>query len=250
MPPKLCDAIVAAFKYDCRLCLCSICLCGCSHSSYFCSLLLLLLLQLGSEADGRSPPPSRYVSTQPPHCADGWTLGDWLQGRERSKDGKEKGFDLFYLTVSNWIRELWGTGVKINSSWSALMVRLRAKSASEQGAHWHHVLVYFLSPFFFQQKPASRLFCVLFLAACDMGMVRECSFSPLCTSHWVYCSLNVRMLEIIWPVKCRSIGNPLEGQYPGTLSISLSTLPASSQCHPLPLLPEHSLPIFCLASAQ
>lgn len=63
-------------------------------------------------------------------------------------------------------------------------------------------------------------------------MVRECSFSPLCTSHWVYCSLNVRMLEIIWPVKCRSIGNPLEGQYPGTLSISLSTLPASSQCHP------------------
>lgn len=50
----------------------------------------LLLLQLGSEADGRSPPPLRYVSPQPPRCADGWTLGDWLQGRERSKDGEER----------------------------------------------------------------------------------------------------------------------------------------------------------------
>lgn len=30
---KLSDAIAAAFKYDCRFCLCSVCLCGCSHSS-------------------------------------------------------------------------------------------------------------------------------------------------------------------------------------------------------------------------
>lgn len=197
MPPKLCDAIVAAFKYDCRLCLCSICLCGCSHSSYFCSLLLLLLLQLGSEADGRSPPPSRYVSTQPPHCADGWTLGDWLQGRERSKDGKEKGFDLFYLTVSNWIRELWGTGVKINSSWSALMVRLRAKSASEQGAHWHHVLVYFLSPFFPAEACISPFLCFI-SGSLWYGNGEGVQFFPL-----VYLSLGLLLF------KCENAGNYL-----------------------------------------
>lgn len=139
----------------------------------------LLLLQLGSEADGRSPPPSRYVSPQLPRCADGWTLGDWLQGREEAKI-EGKGFDLFHLAVSNWIQELWGTGVKINSSWSALMARRRAKTYSEQGAHWHHVLVYFLFFFFFFPAEACiSAFCVLCLAVSKMGMVvKECSFSP------------------------------------------------------------------------
>lgn len=97
------------------------------------------------------------------------------------------------------------------------MVRRRAKTASEQTAHWHHVLVYCLFSTF-------SAFCVLFLADSEKGMVKECSFSPLCTSRWVYCSLNVGMLEMIWPVKCGSIGNPLEGQYPGPLSIFLCPL--------------------------
>lgn len=158
---------------------------------------------------------------------------------------ERKGFDLFYFTVSNWIQELSGTGVKINSSWSALMVRQRAKTAPEREPHWHRVLVCFL---FSQQKPASLLFCVLVLEASKTRNGEGALFPP-CTSHWVYCSLNARMLEIIWPVKCWSIGNPLEGQHTGILSICLSSLPANGQSHPLVLLPEHSLPIFCLASA-
>lgn len=52
-------------------------------------------------------------------------------------------------------------------------------------------------------------------------------FFPWCTSHWVYCSLNVRMLEMIWPVKCGSIGNPLEGQYSGSSLHSFCLCPFS-----------------------
>lgn len=64
-----------------------------SHSSCFPPVLLL---QLGSEADGKSPPPSRYANTpfslsfSPPHCADGWTRGSWLHGSERSRMLREK----------------------------------------------------------------------------------------------------------------------------------------------------------------
>lgn len=137
-------------------------------------------------------------------------------------------------------RNFRGTGVKINSSWSALMGRQRAEAASELEAHWHHVLVYLL---FFSSR---RLFVFYFWHSPRWEYWRR-AFLPLllpCSSHWVCCSLSVRMLEFFWPVKCGSIGNPLEGQCLGTLSISLSGVPASSQCHPLPLLPERSLPNF------
>lgn len=180
----------------------------------------LLLFQLGSEADGRSPPPSRYVSPlttppQPPCCAEGWTLGDWLQGRERSKDEKERLW--FVLSYSFKLNpKLWGTGVKINSRWSALMARLGVKTASEQGAHWHHVLVCFPTP--------QHLGFLCFISGSRHdGNGEGVQFFPSRTSHWVYWSLNARMLKMIWPAKYRSIGNPLEGQYPGTFSISVLT---------------------------
>lgn len=139
-------------------------------------------------------PPLSYSSSLDPRQTEGAPLhwgtsprslpavlmvGLWGTGYKGGKEAKmeRKGFDLFYLTASNWIQELWGTGVKINSSWSALMARRRAKTASEQGAHWHHVLVYFL--FSSKKKKACiSAFCVLFLAGSKMGMVKECSFSP------------------------------------------------------------------------
>lgn len=110
---------------------------------------------------------------------------------------ERKSFDLFYLTVSNWIQELWGTGVKINSSWSALMARQRAKTASEQGAHWHHVLVYFL---FLQQKPASRLFVFYFWQSPRWEWWRRAVF-PL-----VYLSLGLLLF------KCENAGNDLANE--------------------------------------
>lgn len=146
----------------------------------------------------RKEPPSIEVRLHPASPLCWWLDSGGLVTREgRSKDGREKAFDLFYLTVSNWIRELWGTGVKINSSWSALMVRLRAKSASEQGAHWHHVLVYFLSPFFPAEACISPFLCFISGSLWD-GNGEGVQFFPL-----VYLSLGLLLF------KCENAGNYL-----------------------------------------
>ncbi len=72
------------------------------------------------------------------------------------------------------------------------MARRSAKTASEQGAHWHHVLVY--SPFF-QQKPASRLFVFYFWQPLRWEWWRSAVF-PL-----VYLSLGLLLF------KCENAGN-------------------------------------------
>lgn len=100
------------------------------------------------------------------------------------------------------------------------MARRRAKTASEQGGS----LISCPSLlFFFSSKSLHLCFLCFFFISGNIqdGNSEVVPFFPSCTSHWVYCSLNVRMLEMIWPEKCVSIGNPLEGQYPGTLSISV-----------------------------
>lgn len=97
------------------------------------------------------------------------------------------------------------------------MVRLRAETASEQGGSLT------LCPSLRSLFP-TEAFCILFLALSETGMVKVCSPPPhththSCSSLWVYCSLNARMLEIIWLGKCGPIGNPLEGRCSGTLSV-------------------------------
>lgn len=113
-----------------------------------------------------------------------------------------------------------------------------SKTASEQEAHWHNV--YFLS--FFPSVSLNFGFLCFISSSLQDWNVEEV---PPCTSHWVYCSLNLRMLEIIWPVKCRSVGNPWEGWHTGIPSICLSSVPVCGKCHLLPTMPGHSLPIFC-----
>lgn len=147
----------------------------------------------------RKEPPS--IEVRPPQSLPAVLMvGLWGTGYKGGKEAKtgRKGFYLFYLTVSNWMLELWGTGVKINSSWSALMARRRAKTAYEQGAHWHHVLVYFL--FFSQQKPASRLFVFYFWQSPRWEWWRSAVF-PL-----VYLSLGLLLF------KCENAGNYLAAE--------------------------------------
>lgn len=94
-----------------------------SHSRCFPPVFLL---QLGSEAGGRSPPPSRYANTpffffplpSLPRFPAALMVG--LEGTAymgvKGAGCWEKCFDLFYVPFSNRILELWGTCVKINNS--------------------------------------------------------------------------------------------------------------------------------------
>lgn len=123
----------------------------------------------------RKEPPSIEVRLHPASPLCWWLDSGGLVTREGKKQRWE-GERLWF--VSNWIRELWGTGVKINSSWSALMVRLRAKSASEQGAHWHHVLVYFLSPFFSSRSLHLAFFVFYFWQPVIWEWWRSAVFPP------------------------------------------------------------------------
>lgn len=114
------------------------------------------------------------------------------------------------------------------------MARRRAKTASEQGAHWHHVLVYFLSFFFFCCKSLHLGFLCFISGSLQDGNGEGEQFFPSCTSHWVYCSLNVRMLEMIWPKKCRSIRKSLGSPIPRH-SLYLSVLPPCQWPLPSPV---------------
>lgn len=173
----------------------------------------------------RKEPPSVEVRLPPTSLPAALMVGLWGTGYKGGKEAKmkRKGFDLFYLTVSNWIQELWGTGVKINSSWSAFDGGTESKdSLWTRGSPTPCPSLLFSS--FFSSRSLHLGFLCFISGTRQDGNGEGVQFFPSCTSHWVYWSLNVRMLKIIWPEKCGSIGNPLEGQYPGTRSISLSSL--------------------------
>lgn len=77
------------------------------------------------------------------------------------------------------------------------MLRLQAKTVSEQGAHIHHVLVYFVFSFFPQQKPAFWLFV---FSVSKTWMVKESNFP------FMYLSLGLLLF------KCRIAGNNLANE--------------------------------------
>lgn len=246
----------AAFKNVCRLCLCTVCSCGCSHSLFF-SFLISSPLPAWIRGRRKEPP---SIEVRPPPSAP--PLRWWLDSMELvAREGKEakmerKSFDLFLCY--NFKLNVGTLGDRCSNKQQLKSIDGETKSRSSLNEKLLTSCPSLLSFFFFQQKPPSWLFVFYFWHSPRWEYWRRAVFFffpfpslPWCSSLWVYCSLNVRILEIIWPVKCGSIGNPLEGQCLGTLSISQSDAPASSQCHPLlPLLPEHSLPIFCLVSAQ
>lgn len=82
---KLSGAIAAAFKYDCRFCLCSVCLCGCSHSSSFFFFTPAPPAWIRSR---RKEPPSIEVCLPPPSFPAVLMVGlrgTGCMGRERWK---------------------------------------------------------------------------------------------------------------------------------------------------------------------
>lgn len=87
--PQKSNSIATASYCDCRF---SLCLCGWGVFLLTC-FPPVLLLQLGSEVDGRSPPPMRYS----PLCwwldSGGLVIREWKKQR-----WGEKSFDLFYVS--------------------------------------------------------------------------------------------------------------------------------------------------------
>lgn len=87
---KLSDAIAAAFKYDCRFCLCSICLCGCSHSPFFPSLLPPLSSSYSLDPRQTEGAPLRR-GTSPPSLPAELMVGLWGAGYKGGKKQRWRG---------------------------------------------------------------------------------------------------------------------------------------------------------------
>ncbi len=85
---KLRDAVAAACKYDCRFCLCGVCLCGCSHSSVFPPL------SYSSSLDPRQTEGAPlHRGTSPPPCSRlpaVLMVGLWGPGYKGSRDEEER----------------------------------------------------------------------------------------------------------------------------------------------------------------
>lgn len=107
-----------------------------------------------------------------------------------------------------------------------------------------------LLSFFSRRSLHLLVFGGLFLALSGMGAMKERIFLPafLALGLLLFKFENARnFLAGKTRVHRKSLGRPVPGL---SLSVSLSAVPASCQCHPLSPLPEHSLPIFCLTTAS